>query len=57
MAQEINYRDAVLERPDLALFRPPKWLNDRCIAFAMKLIEDDVQQVRWLLLDPVAVAS
>ena len=56
MAQEINYRDAVLERPDLALFRPPKWLNDRSIAFAMKLIEDDVQQVRWLLLDPAVYA-
>lgn len=55
MAQEINYRDAVLERPDLALFRPPKWLNDRTIAFVMKLIEDDVQ-VRWLLLDPAVYA-
>ena len=39
MASEINYRDAVLERSDLALFAPPAWLNDRAIHFAMKLLE------------------
>ena len=33
MASEINYRDAVLERSDLALFAPPAWLNDRALHF------------------------
>ncbi|CAH0378619.1 unnamed protein product [Pelagomonas calceolata] len=55
MASEINYRDAVLERADLALFAPPHWLNDRAIHFAMKLLEDD-SAVKWLLLDPAVYA-
>ena len=55
MASEINYRDAVLERADLALFAPPHWLNDRAIHFAMKLLEDD-STVKWLLLDPAVYA-
>ena len=55
MASEINYRDAVLERSDLALFAPPHWLNDRAIHFAMKLLEDDSTK-SWLLLDPAVYA-
>ena len=55
MASEINYRDAVLERADLALFAPPAWLNDRAIHFAMKLLEDDSTK-SWLLLDPAVYA-
>ena len=55
MASEINYRDAVLERADLALFAPPHWLNDRAIHFAMKLLEDD-STTNWLLLDPAVYA-
>ena len=55
MASEINYRDAVLERSDLALFAPPHWLNDRAIHFAMKLLEDD-STVKWLLVDPAVYA-
>ena len=55
MASEINYRDAVLERSDLALFAPPHWLNDRALHFAMKLLEDDSTK-SWLLLDPAVYA-
>ena len=55
MASEINYRDAVLERSDLALFAPPHWLNDRALHFAMKLLEDD-STTGWLLLDPAVYA-
>ena len=55
MASEINYRDAVLERADLALFAPPAWLNDRALHFAMKLLEDD-STVKWLLVDPAVYA-
>ena len=55
MASEINYRDAVLERSDLALFAPPHWLNDRALHFAMKLLEDDAE-AKWLLLDPAVYA-
>ena len=55
MASEVNYRDAVLERSDLALFAPPHWLNDRALHFAMKLLEDD-STVNWLLLDPAVYA-
>ena len=55
MASEINYRDAVLERSDLALFAPPAWLNDRALHFAMKLLEDDLS-VKWLLVDPAVYA-
>ena len=55
MASEINYRDAVLERSDLALFAPPAWLNDRALHFAMKLLEDDSTR-SWLLLDPAVYA-
>ena len=55
MASEVNYRDAVLERSDLALFAPPHWLNDRALHFAMKLLEDD-STTGWLLLDPAVYA-
>ena len=55
MASEINYRDAVLERSDLASFAPPHWLNDRALHFAMKLLEDD-STVKWLLVDPAVYA-
>ena len=40
MASGINYRRARAP-PDLALFAPPAWLNDRALHFAMKLLEDD----------------
>ena len=39
MASEINYRDAVLERSDLALFAPPHWLKDRAPPVAMLYLQ------------------
>ena len=38
----LNYRDAVLEPADAALYDAPNWLNDRCIHFGFKLLEDDL---------------
>ena len=55
MASEINYRDAVLERSDLALFAPPQSPIDRALHFAMTLLEDD-STTGWLLLDPAVYA-
>lgn len=48
----INYRDAVLEAADAALFAAPAWLNDRCLHFGFKLIEDDVDAAHAVLVDP-----
>jgi len=48
----INYRDAVLEAGDARLFSAPHWLNDRCLHFGFKLLEDDLGEAGCVLMDP-----
>lgn len=34
----VNYHSVCLYRSDLALFRPPKWLNDACLGFVLECV-------------------
>lgn len=52
----INYRDAMLESSDAALFDAPGWLNDRCLNFGFKLLEDDFDCRHCVLVDPAVYA-
>lgn len=54
-----NYHDdAQVTEGDLILFRPPGWLNDRCINFYFRVLEHEEFKDRpdLLFMDPAVVS-
>jgi Ulp1 family protease len=55
MTSYISYKDADIYYRDLVLFRAGGWLNDACINYCLKVIEDslsDILKLKIILMDP-----
>lgn len=48
--------DANIYGNDLALFRPGNWLNDSCINYCFRRLEQEIQQKSILFMDPSVVS-
>jgi Ulp1 family protease len=51
-----SYRDADVHLEDLVLFEDGQWLNDSCINFCFRRLEDELNSNKVLLVDPCLVS-
>eukprot|EP01038_Epipyxis_sp_PR26KG_P005934 gene5934-8182_t len=58
MSLIVSYKDADIYDRDATCFAPGCWLNDSCINYSFKLIEDKYQELMniTLLMDPAVVS-